>query len=175
MQSVYIPKERIRKLKQSRGLISSVEKLCGCKIKVDSDDDVVEITGEAYPEYMARNIIYAFGRGFEMELAEKLSDDSYYFNSIDLERIISSDKRVKQVKARIIGENGRTKRYIEEVSGAKISVYGDTVSFIGSITEINEAETAVNTLIDGGTHRLAYTRMEAAHRKNKADAKKPNF
>ncbi len=56
-----------------------------------------------------------------------------------------------------------------------MSVYGDTVSFIGTIDEINEAETAVNTLIDGGTHRLAYTRMEAAHRKNKEEPKKARF
>jgi ribosomal RNA assembly protein len=110
-----------------------------------------------------------------MDIACKLADDNYYFSSVDLGQIISSDKRVKQVKARIIGEEGRTKRYIEEVSSAKISVYGDTVSFIGSIEEINEAETAVNTLIEGGTHRLAYTRMEAAHRKNKAEAKKAGF
>jgi ribosomal RNA assembly protein len=175
MQQVYIPNERIRKLKLHKELISRVEKLCNCKITLDSSDDIVEINGEAYPEYSARSIIYAFGRGFEMEIASKLSENDYYFSSIDISQLVSSDKRMKQVKARIIGEDGRTKRYIEEVSGAKMSVYGDTVSFIGTIEQINEAETAANTLIEGGTHRLAYHRMEAAHRKNKAAAKKAAF
>jgi ribosomal RNA assembly protein len=174
MQQIYIPHERIKKLKEHKELVTRIEKLCNCKLSFE-EDDVVEAKGEAYAEYLARNIVYAWGRGFEMDVACKLADDNYYFSSIDLGQIISSDKRVKQVKARIIGEEGRTKRYIEEVSSAKISVYGDTVSFIGSIEEINEAETAVNTLIEGGTHRLAYTRMEAAHRKNKAEAKKASF
>lgn len=174
MQHVYIPNERIKRLKQHRELIEKVEALCNCRITLDADDDVVEIKGDAFPEYSARNIIYAFGRGFEMEVACKLNENDYYFNSVDMGQILS-DKRLIQVKARIIGEEGRTKRYIEEVSGAKLSVYGDTVSFIGTIEEINEAETAVDTLIEGGTHRLAYKKMEAAHRKNKMEAKKAKF
>ena len=174
MQHVYIPNERIKKLKIHKELVEGVEKLSACKITLDVNDDVVEIKGEAYGEYIARNVIYAFGRGFEMDVASKLSEDDYYFNSIDLGQVLS-DKRLKQVKARIIGEEGRTKRYIEEVSGSKLSVYGDTVSLIGTIDEINEAETALNTLIEGGTHRLAYKKMEAAHRKNKMDAKKAKF
>jgi ribosomal RNA assembly protein len=175
MQTVYIPKERLKKLGQDKKIVSKVEKLCKCRIGIDSDDDFVEIEGEAYGEYSAKNIIYAFGRGFEIEIACKLSDIDYYFSSISLDEALPSEKRIKQVKARIIGESGRTKTYIEQVSGAKISVYGDTVSFIGRIEEINEAETAVNTLIDGGTHRLAYIKMEAAHRKNKEAAKKAAF
>jgi ribosomal RNA assembly protein len=120
-------------------------------------------------------MLQAFGRGFDIETACKLNDMDYYFASIDLEQLVNSEKRKKQVKARIIGREGRTKKYIEEVSGAKISIYGDTASFLGTIDEINEAETAVNTLIDGGTHRLAYARMEAAHRKNKRQARAAKF
>ncbi len=175
MQSVYIPHERIRRLVERKELIDKVEKLCKCKIVIDKNDDFMEVRGDAYEEYNAKNILYAFGRGFEMDIACKLHDIEYYFSSIDLGQIISSDKRIKQVKARVIGEEGRTKIYIESVSGAKISIYGDTVSFIGRIGEINEAETAVSTLVDGGTHRLAYAKMEAAHRKNKEDAKRAAF
>jgi ribosomal RNA assembly protein len=175
MQSVYITQEKIKKLKENKSIIDKVQKLCKCKLSIDPENEFVEISGEPFDEYNAKNIIYAFGRGFDIEIASKLSDENYFFSSIDLDQIISSEKRMKQVKARIIGESGRTKTYIENVSGAKISVYGDTVSFIGRIDEINEAETAVNTLIDGGTHRLAYARMEAAHRKNKAEAKKVAF
>jgi ribosomal RNA assembly protein len=162
MQNVYIPHEKVKKLIEKKEIIRKVEKLCRCKIKVDDEDDFIEVKGEPYD-------------GFDIDIASKLSDIDYYFSSIDLGQIISSDKRIKQVKARVIGEEGRTKIYIENVSGAKISIYGDTVSFIGRIEEINEAETAVKTLIEGGTHRLAYARMEAAHRKNKEDAKKAAF
>jgi ribosomal RNA assembly protein len=175
MQNLYIPHEKVKKLRERKELIGKVERLCKCRIKIEDDDDLIEITGGAYEEYSAKNIIYAFGRGFDIDIACKLFDMDYYFSSIDLGQIIPSSKRIKQVKARVIGEEGRTKTYIENVSGAKMSIYGDTVSFIGRIGEINEAETAVNTLIEGGTHRLAYSRMEAAHRKNKEDAKRVSF
>ena len=171
MQQVYIPQERIRKLRGSRTQVPRIERLCGCKIKLLDDCAVIE--GDAFAEYTARNIIYAIGRGFEIDAACLLANDDYYFSSIDIEQSARNQKRMKQLKARIIGENGRSKRYIEEVSSAKVSVYGDTVSFIGTIEGINEAETAVSTLVDGGTHRLAYSRMEAAHRKNREARKRP--
>jgi ribosomal RNA assembly protein len=174
MQQLYIPSKRIKLLRDRKEIISKVEKLCNCKVIVDSDD-IIEINSDAFSEFSAKNILYAFGRGFDIEIACKLNEADYYFTSIDLEQLISSDKRIVQVKSRIIGKEGRTKKYIEGVSGAKMSVYGDTVSFVGTIEEIGEAETAVDTLIDGGTHRLAYSRMEAAHRKNKQQARMVKF
>ncbi len=174
MQQVYIPRERVGLLKRDRSISREIEKACNCKIRVGGDD-TVEIDGDAYAEYSAKSMLQAFGRGFEISIALRLAGDEYYFNSIDISQAASSGKRALQIKARIIGESGRTKKYIEQVSGAKISVYGDTVSFIGRIEEIGEAETAVNTLIDGGTHKLAYSRMEAAHRKNRDERKAAKF
>lgn len=167
LQQVYITKERVKKLRQEKSIIGKVEKLCKCKIAL-ADDDIVEIEGDAFSEFNAKNIIFAFGRGFDIDIACRLADADYYFNSIDLEQVLNNEKRIKQVKARVIGEAGKTKRYIEEVSNARISVYGNTISLIGTINEIGEAETAVNTIVEGGTHRLAYMKMEATHRKNKA-------
>ena len=174
MEEIYIPKERLLLLKNDRTLRKAVEDACECRVGVD-EDDCVRLDGSAYGEFVARSIVQAFGRGFEMNIARLLANDNYYFASIDLKQVLGGEKRIKQIKARIIGVDGRTKRYIESVSSVKMSVYGDTVSFIGSTEEINEAETAVNTLIDGGTHKLAYLRMEAAHRKNRDRAHSARF
>lgn len=174
MQQVYIPHRRIKLIRDNKSILSTVERQCGCKVTV-GQDDTLEVNGDAFAEFNAKNILYAFGRGFDMEIACKLNDADYYFTSIDLEQIASSEKRKKQITSRVIGKGGKTKKYIEEVSGARISIYGNTASFIGTIDSINEAETAVNTLIDGGTHRLAYMRMEAAHRKNKNAARTAKF
>lgn len=175
MQQIYIPNERMKAIKKDTSIIRSVSKACDCKINI-AEDDMIEINGkDSFSEFTARNIIYAYGRGFEPRIALMLTNPDKYFKVIDIDDIISNEKRVKQIKARIIGENGRTKRYIEEVSAAHISVYGDTVSIIGNIEQISEAETAVNTLIEGGTHKLAYIRMEAQHRKNKAASLSARF
>ncbi len=176
MQQIYIPSERVKALRKDSKLLQSLEKVCNCKCRIE--DDSITVASESdngYDEFVARNIITAFGRGFDLRIAELLHNDDYYFATIDIGQRIGSDKRVLQVKSRVIGESGKTKIYIESVSGAKISVYGDTVSFIGTATQISEAETAVNTLIEGGTHKMAYSKMEAAHRKNKAQRHDPTF
>lgn len=174
MQQLYMPHKRIRLIKDNRRILETVERQCGCKVTI-GPDDIIEVSGDAFSEFNAKNILHAFGRGFDMDIACKLNDMDYYFTSIDLEQLAPSEKRKRQIKSRIIGREGRTKKYIEEVSGARISIYGNTASILGTINEINEAETAVNTLIDGGTHRLAYARMEAAHRKNKRQAHTAKF
>ncbi len=174
MEQLYITSEKAKELKRDKSLVKSLEHLCSCKITIEGDD-LIQIDGDAYGEFSAKGILFAYGRGFNMDTARKLVGDEYYFSSIDIGQVFGNEKRVHQMKARIIGEGGRTKTYIEEVSGAKLSVYGDTVSFIGSITQINEAETAVNTLLEGGTHKLAYARMEEAHRKNKRQQHDAHF
>jgi ribosomal RNA assembly protein len=173
MEEVYITKERLGLLKRSQKISANLSRACGCSLTFTEDS--VILNGQPYNEYMAKNVITAFGRGFDVADALKLLSDDYYFVSIDLEHDAGNEKRLTMIKARIIGENGRTKTYIESVSRAKISVYGNTVSLIGTIDQINEAETAINTLIDGGTHKLAYIRMEAAHRKHKNKSINPFF
>ncbi len=173
MQLVYIPKERLKRLGESK-TIERICKTCNCRLFIENGE-AVRIEGSAYDEFVARNVVHAFGRGFDIDIACRLANSDYYFSAIDLEQIFGNEKRIKQVKARIIGEEGRTKRYIEQVSSTRISVYGNTVGFIGKVENIREAEVAVNTLIDGGTHRLAYKKMETEHRRNVKGEKDVRF
>ncbi len=168
MQRVLIPYERIKLMKRDRSIAEMVESLCKCTVSIS--DDGVEVSGDPLGEFNASNIIFAFGRGFDIGTACMLADESLYFSLIDLEQHFGIENRIHQVKARIIGENGKVKANIEKVSKAKLSIYGNTVCFIGTHEEINEAQACVNALIDGETHRSAYRKMEAAHRKNRERA-----
>lgn len=168
MEVLYITSERLKLLKKDKRQLAILGKRCGCSIAVN-EDDALEITNpdnDGYREYVARSVLFAYGRGFPLNTSEMLLNDDNYFETIDVGQLLGNEKRIHQVKARVIGENGKTKTYIESVSGAKLSVYGDTISFIGSPSQIEEARTAVSILVDGGTHKLAYSRMESAHRKN---------
>lgn len=174
MEQLYIPKERLKLLKEKPTIIDAVSRRCETQISI-IDGEVVEIHGSAFGEFTSKNILFAYGRGFDIKIALLLDDPDYYFKTIDIGMVERNKERVKQIKARIIGESGRTKKYIEQVSGAHISIYGDTVSIIGRIDSLYEAETAINTIMEGGTHRLAYLRMEAAHRKNRNAATSARF
>ena len=168
MQEVYINAQRIKRMREFPDIVSTIERRTKSKIEINKKDDFIIIeSSDAIMEFTAANIVTAFGRGFDIETALLLLNDDYYFSYIDLRQIFGNSGRMQQIKSRVIGENGRTKIYIESVSGAHISVYGHTIGFIGMIDQINEAETAVRTLVEGGSHKLAYQRMEASHRKHK--------
>ncbi|MCL5423675.1 MAG: KH domain-containing protein [Candidatus Marsarchaeota archaeon] len=168
MQEVYINAQRIKRMREMPEIVSTIEKRTKSKIEISPTKDFVTIeSNDAVMEFSAANIITAFGRGFDVQIALLLLSDDYYFSYIDLRQIFGNSSRLQQIKSRVIGENGRTKLYIESVSGAHLSIYGHTIGFIGMIEQINEAETAVRTLVEGGSHKLAYQRMEASHRKHK--------
>ena len=65
MQSLYIPKERVERLKKDKSIAERIEKQCKCKMRIV--DDIIEVSGDAFDEFSAKNIIYAFGRGFDIE------------------------------------------------------------------------------------------------------------
>ncbi|MEM0201619.1 MAG: hypothetical protein QXR73_00370 [Candidatus Micrarchaeaceae archaeon] len=167
MEEIYIPQERSRLLRQKPGILKRLGELCSCKIGIE-EPNCIRIEGDGYGEFTAKEVIQAFGRGFNMRIAELLLKDGYYFSSISMRDITSNKSRIKNMKSRLIGRDGKAKRYMESVSGAVIAVYGDTVSFIGSSEAIEEANAAARAIMKGSSHRLAYTKMEAAHRKHRS-------
>jgi ribosomal RNA assembly protein len=158
MQQFLMPARRA-KLLEDRALLNSVRERLACGIEVHDGNEVV-ISGEAYEEYNAKNVLQAFGRGFDIHKAYKLLLDDYFFESIDLKAMFKNDDRIRRIKSRIIGSGGRAKSYMQAVSGADITVYGDTVSMIGTIDELRILRSALNVLLDGGTHKKAYAIME---------------
>ncbi len=169
MDQLYIPHERIKALVKSRDL-QKIERASSCSIK--PEDGRVTIDGDPYEQLLLKNVLAAYGNGFDADSALLLMNDDYYMSVIDMSLYAKNRSRTQQLKARIIGENGKTKRYVETVSSAKISVYGEHICVIGESEAIDEAEAAIYSLLKGEKHKTAYSKMEAAHRKNKAARKR---
>lgn len=168
MQQILIPSRRARLLEEDKQLHKKLEELLGCKLSVNENAVIAE--GEPINEYNARDAVTAFGRGFSIGQIRKLLSDDYFFSSINLKEALGEQKRIMRIKARIIGSSGKTKEYISEVSGASMSIFGNTISFIGTTDEIKMAETAVKILIEGGTHKKAYRVIEGMRRRLKEGA-----
>lgn len=164
MQHILLPSKRTTIVKD-RAFLSELCKRLKCEIKL-TDENTVTISGEAYDEFNAKNVLAAFGRGFDIDTAYKLLEENYFFSSINLKEIYKNEDRVRKIKGRLIGKEGKTKEYIESVSGAKMCVFGNTVSFIGTTEELKIADAAIQVLLDGGTHKKAYHIMEIAKRKS---------
>jgi ribosomal RNA assembly protein len=161
---VRIPKERVGVLVGPDGKTKQyIEDRLNVTLQINSEaGDVTILIPENAEDpsvlFRARDIVTAIGRGFAPEHAFRLiRDEDTVFDVVDLRAIFGrSESDIKRVKGRIIGMEGKTRKLIEELSGADVVVYGHTVGIIGTFEQANIGRTAVQMLIDGCQHHSVY-------------------
>jgi ribosomal RNA assembly protein len=175
-QLVKISEDRIGVIIGKNGKVKGeIEKKCGVIIDIDSEtgDAVISSQSKDLSEmepFKAIEIVSAISKGFSPQRAYKLLNEEYSFQLIDLRSYAGkSSNSIQRIKGRIIGEAGKSRKTIEELSGAFISVYGHYVGFIGNSEEIKLAIDAVLLLSSGKTHRMVYNILQEARRRSKID------
>lgn len=177
---IKIPADRIGVLIGKNGKVKhEIEEKCKVQIEIDSHngDAMVSSAYESLPEmqpFKAIEVISAISKGFSPQRAYRLlSDEDLIFQVIDLKDYAGkSSNAMERVKGRIIGQNGKSRKTIEELSGAYVSVSGHTVSLIGEFEEVRLANDAIIMILKGSTHKTVYTMLQEARRKNKLDKMK---
>ncbi|MFB6270810.1 MAG: pre-rRNA-processing protein PNO1, partial [Halobacterium sp.] len=71
-----------------------------------------------------------------------------------------NDNDLRRKKGRLIGENGRTRELMEELTGASVVIYGSTFGVIGQPNEVDVARSAAEMLLDGAPHGSVYSFLE---------------
>jgi len=174
---VRIPKDRIGALIGPEGRIKErVEKQLGIEMSIDSETGDVTLTLAPKVEdpsvlFRAKEVVTAVGRGFSPERAFRLiQDEDALLEVIDLREIFGrSLSDLERLKGRIIGQEGKTRRIIEELTDADVSVYGHTVSIIADADEMDIAREAIQMLLQGRQHSSVYRFL---HRKRRELKKK---
>jgi len=88
-------------------------------------------------------------------------DEEYYLEIIDIKDFSGKSKnRMKVLKGRVIGSEGKAKKMIERYTDTKISIYGKTISIIGKWDKIIIAKKAVEMLLSGSLHSSVYKFLE---------------
>ena len=165
---VRIPKERVGVLVGPDGKVKqSIEEKFMVTLDVESESGGVTIVlsekaGDPSLLFKAKDTVTAIGRGFSPEHAFRLlRNDDEIFDFIDLRLVFGrSESDIKRVKGRIIGANGKTRKLIEELTGARVVVYGHTIGFIGAFERVDVARNAVQMLIDGCQHNTVYKYLQ---------------
>jgi len=165
---VRIPKERVGVLVGPDGKVKqSIEEKFMVTLEIESESGGVTIllsekAGDPSLLFKAKDTVTAIGRGFSPEHAFRLlRNDDDIFDFIDLRLVFGrSESDIKRVKGRIIGANGKTRKLIEELTGASVVVYGHTIGFIGTFERVDVARNAVQMLIDGSQHHTVYKYLQ---------------
>ena len=161
---VKIPKDRIGALIGQDGIIKErIEKQLDVEIGVDSETGDVNLNLSPNAEdpsliFRAKELVTAIGKGFAPERAFRLiQDDEALLEVMDLREIFGrSSSELRRVKGRIIGQKGKTRRIIEELTDAEVSIYGHTVTIIANADEMDITREAVKMLLQGRQHSSVY-------------------
>jgi ribosomal RNA assembly protein len=151
-----------------------IEKRLPVELEIDSETGGITINLDKDAEdpsllFKAKDAVLAIGRGFSPERAYKILQDEYnMLVIIDLREAFGrSQSDIKRVKGRIIGKEGKTRRIIEEMTEAYVSVYGHTVAIIGGIEQAEIAREAISLLIKGSQHATVYKYLQRKRHKLK--------
>ncbi len=87
---------------------------------------------------------------------------------IDISEAVGESKNTQQrLKGRVIGAEGRTRSLIESLTGVTLSIYGKTISILGTYEEVNDAKRAVDMLLSGKPHSGVYRFLEKTQKERK--------
>jgi len=161
---IKVPKDRIGALVGKGGQTKAMlQKRCKVKLDIGKDGGVSILSPEedGLKEWKALDIVKAVGRGFNPKYAMVLLKEDRVLSIINLYDLLNhKESDMRRIKARIIGEEGKARKTLERLTNTKISVYGKTVSIIGSEEGVRATEKAIQMIIDGARHAAVYRFLE---------------
>lgn len=174
---IKVSKDRIGAIVGKKGSVKSeIESKCNVHLDIDGESGDVSIgfknNGLSIDlgVFKASEIITAISKGFSPERAYSLLNDDNVLQFIDLREYAGkSINSLDRIKSRIIGEGGRSRRNLEDFTGAYLSVYGHFVGFIGNYEETTLAFDSVTMLCKGSSHKSVYYMLEEYRRKKKLE------
>jgi rRNA processing protein Krr1/Pno1 len=108
------------------------------KIRINVKQSSLTIKGNEVNEFLVEKILLAIDFGFDVEDALLLKDEDFNLEFINVKEH-TRRKNLEEVRARLIGTNGKAKRTIENLTGGVIVVHENEVGFIVDSEHLNRA------------------------------------
>src|SRR3989344_951330 len=119
----------------------------------------VTIKGEPLDEYVALQVLDALAFGFTPTEALSLKHEEVIFQKVPI-KSYTRRKNLHEVRARLIGTEGKTRRTIEEIADCLIVIGEQTVGIIGEASAVDTTVQAVVNLIRGTKQANTYRFLE---------------
>ena len=143
---------KIKKLK------FKIEKALNIKMQIETDKVLVD-SKDALVEYVGEKILEALDLGFSFKDAIKLKEEDFMFEKISIKNYVRPT-RLRQVKGRIIGHQGKTLKVFSQLSECDLALSEYEIGLIGKTEDIDVALTALKKLIRGAPHSKVYAFLE---------------
>ena len=162
METIYF--EKPTELKKNLALLQ--RKL---NIKITLKGKQATIEGESVDEYEALIVLKAISFGFSAKKALLLKDPEMIFRILKI-KDFTRRKDLEEVRGRIIGKDGRTKKTIEAISDCYLVLNGNELGMIVHTDLVEEATTALENLIKGSKQSNVYRYLEKTNKSKKEDS-----
>ncbi len=171
---VRVPLDRLGAVIGKRGEVKlKIMDRLGVRLTIDSENSLVIVEAESpsvppVNVMKASEIIKAIAYGFPPEKAMRLLEEDQILVVVDLKQIVGdAPNHLKRIRGRIIGEAGRARKTIEEMTGTDIHVGEYIVAIIGDYERAMAAKKAVEMLAEGRMHSTVYRYLERVLREIK--------
>jgi ribosomal RNA assembly protein len=164
MQHVKVPDDRIGVLIGAGGeTMREIEEKAEVRLDIDSQSGkvAVEKVGDPVTALKGPEVVKAIGRGFAPEDALRLlEDDMMMFDIVDINAAARNKKDLRRLKGRLIGEDGRTRELMQQLTGASVVIYGSTLAIIGGPRQVDAVREAAEMILEGAPHGAVYSFLE---------------
>ncbi len=147
-----------RKIKQATPKIEAKLKI---NIQVKGKKAIVK--GNELNEYIAIQILSAIDYGFNVEDALLLLDQEYSFKVINI-KDHTKRKKLADVRARVIGTQGKAKQTLANLTNSKITIKNNEVAIISHAENVEALTQAVISLAQGAKHGNVFAYLEKQNR-----------
>ena len=162
-ETILVPKDRVKVFIGKKGKTKKMlEDYLKIKLDVNVETQEVSFSMENIEDYFkVKNILTAIARGFTPEEALELLNDENALYIIELKDWFGKNKnKMTRYKGRVIGEEGTSRKKIEELTNTKIVVYGKTIGIIGKHDDVFLAREAIEMLLKGSKHSTVFNMLE---------------
>jgi KH domain-containing protein len=147
--------------------ISKTEKIIEAKnklervlnVKINVYDEEVSIEGKPEDEYIAGKVIDAIGFGFRPPVALMIKREDFLFEILNI-KDYNHRKDLETIRARIIGLGGKTLRTLNNLTECFFAMKNNEVGIIGAPENIENAQNAVISIIQGAKQANVYSHLE---------------
>ena len=152
MQSLTV--ERIKKVQK---VIPKLESRL--KVKISISGRRLTIRGDELLQFLALKVLRATDFGFDPDDAVLLLNDNFTFEILNM-KDHSRRKNMADVRARVIGTEGKAKKTIELLTGAVLFIRGNEVGIIVDSEHLDAVTTGLTSLIQGAKHGNVFAYLE---------------
>lgn len=128
-------------------------------VRITNRGKEVKIEGVPEDEYIAEKVIDALNFGFEYSAAIQIKEEDFEFEILNIKEY-TKRRDLKAIRARIIGTQRKALNTIEQLTNCTLELKFNQVGVIGPAESIENAQTAIISIVQGAKQSNAYKFLE---------------